>query len=107
MIRRPPRSTLFPYTTLFRSSGPNLARNWVFIPHVTHHDEADITDLEAFRKEINREQDVKVTMVALLMKACIPSLKAYPEVNASLDADELVLKRYYHLGFAEIGRAHV
>jgi pyruvate dehydrogenase E2 component (dihydrolipoamide acetyltransferase) len=82
-------------------AGPNLARNWVMIPHVTHHDEADVTDLEAFRKELNAEQqDVKVTMVALLIKACVASLKAFPEFNASLDGDELVLKRYWHIGFA-------
>ncbi len=81
-------------------SGPNLARNWVYIPHVTHHDEADITDLEAFRKQVNSEQDVKVTMVALLLKACVPVLKQYPEFNSSLDGDGLILKRYYHLGFA-------
>jgi len=83
-----------------RISGPNLARNWVYIPHVTHHDEADITDLEAFRKQLNSEQDVKVTMVALLFKACVPVLQKYPEFNASLDGDQLVLKRYYNLGFA-------
>ncbi len=81
-------------------SGPNLARNWVYIPHVTHQDEADITELEAFRKQINSEQDVKVTMVALLLKACVPVLKQFPEFNSSLDGDSLILKRYYHLGFA-------
>ncbi len=81
-------------------AGPNLARNWVFIPHVTHDDEADITELEAFRKEINAEQDVKVTMVALLLKACVPVLREYPEFNSSLDGDGLILKRYFHLGFA-------
>src|SRR4051794_16302982 len=82
-------------------SGPNLARNWVMIPHVTHQDEADITDLEAFRKETNAAQkDVKVTMVALLVKACVASLQAFPEVNSSLEGDELVLKRYWHIGFA-------
>jgi pyruvate dehydrogenase E2 component (dihydrolipoamide acetyltransferase) len=81
-------------------AGPNLARNWVFIPHVTHHDEADITALEAFRKELNGEQDVKVTMVALMLKAVVPVLKRYPEFNSSLDGDSLILKRYYHLGFA-------
>ena len=70
------------------------------IPHVTHNDEADITDLEAFRKQVNAEQDVKVTMVALLLKACVPALKAFPDFNASLDGDDLVVKRYYHLGFA-------
>jgi pyruvate dehydrogenase E2 component (dihydrolipoamide acetyltransferase) len=71
------------------------------IPHVTHHDEADITDLEAFRKRTNAEQsDVKVTMVALLVKASVASLKAFPTVNSSLAGDELVLKRYYNIGFA-------
>jgi pyruvate dehydrogenase E2 component (dihydrolipoamide acetyltransferase) len=82
-------------------SGPALARNWVMIPHVTHDDEADITDLEAFRKEVNAEQsDVKVTMVALLMKACVGALRQFPEFNSSLDGDELVIKRYYNIGFA-------
>jgi pyruvate dehydrogenase E2 component (dihydrolipoamide acetyltransferase) len=81
-------------------SGPRLTESWQTIPHVTQHDEADITDLEAFRKQINAEQDVKVTMVALLMKACIASLKQFPEVNSSLDGDHLILKRYYNLGFA-------
>ena len=74
------------------------------IPHVTHHDEADITELEAFRKRANEEhakQGVKVTMVALLLKASVAALRPLPEqFNASLDGDELVLKRYYHLGFA-------
>ena len=82
-------------------SGPALARNWVMIPHVTHNDESDITDLEAFRKEVNAEQkDVKVTMVALLMKACVGALRQFPEFNSSLDGDELVIKRYYNIGFA-------
>jgi pyruvate dehydrogenase E2 component (dihydrolipoamide acetyltransferase) len=81
-------------------SGPRLTEAWQSIPHVTQHDEADITDLEAFRKQINAEQDVKVTMVALLMKACVASLKAHPEVNSQLDGDHLILKRSYHLGFA-------
>ena len=86
-------------------SGPALHRNWVMIPHVTHQDEADITDLEAFRKRTNEEyakRGVKLTMVALLLKACVASLKQFPEINASLDveAGELVLKQYYHLGFA-------
>ena len=90
-----------PLTRIQKISGPNLARNWVMIPHVTHHDEADITELEAFRKRTNGEQpDVKVTMVALLAKACVASLKAFPTVNSSLDGDELVLKRYYNIGFA-------
>jgi pyruvate dehydrogenase E2 component (dihydrolipoamide acetyltransferase) len=83
-------------------SGPNLVKSWTTIPHVTQHDEADITDLEAFRKEINASQkDVKVTMVALLVKACVTSLKAHPEVNASLDGDShLLLKNYWNIGFA-------
>jgi len=90
-----------PLSRIKKISGPNLARNWVRIPHVTHHEDADVTELEAFRKRTNAEQsDVKVTMVALLLKACVASLKAFPELNSSLDGDELVLKRYYHLGFA-------
>ena len=90
-----------PLTRIQKISGPNLARNWVMIPHVTHNDEADITELEAFRKRTNAEQDeAKVTMVALLVKAVVASLKAYPVVNSSLDGDELVLKRYYNVGFA-------
>ncbi len=89
-----------PLSRIKKISGPNLTRNWVMIPHVTHHDEADITDLEAFRKQVNSEQDVKVTMVALLIKACVGALRQFPEFNSSLDGDELVIKRYYHLGFA-------
>jgi pyruvate dehydrogenase E2 component (dihydrolipoamide acetyltransferase) len=90
-----------PLTRIQKISGPNLARNWVMIPHVTHHDEADITELEAFRKRTNAEQsEAKVTMVALLAKAVVASLKAFPIVNSSLDGEELVLKRYYNIGFA-------
>jgi pyruvate dehydrogenase E2 component (dihydrolipoamide acetyltransferase) len=90
-----------PLTRIQKISGPNLARNWVMIPHVTHHDEADITELEAFRKRTNSEQsEAKVTMVALLAKAAVASLKAFPTVNSSLDGDDLVLKRYYNIGFA-------
>ena len=84
-------------------SGPNLARNWVMIPHVTHHDEADITELEAFRRQTNEQHaksGVKVTMVALLIKASVAALEEFPDFNASLDGDELVLKRYYNIGFA-------
>ncbi|HWH93947.1 MAG TPA: dihydrolipoyllysine-residue acetyltransferase [Baekduia sp.] len=86
-----------------RISAANLSRNWVRIPHVTHNDEADVTDLEAFRKQLNAEQsEVKVTMVALLLKAVVASLKAFPDMNSSLDADgdALIRKKYYHLGFA-------
>jgi pyruvate dehydrogenase E2 component (dihydrolipoamide acetyltransferase) len=90
-----------PLSRIKRISGPNLARNWVMIPHVTQHDDADITALEAFRKQLNAEQsEVKVTMVALLIKACVATLQAFPDFNSSLDGDELVLKRYYNLGFA-------
>jgi pyruvate dehydrogenase E2 component (dihydrolipoamide acetyltransferase) len=92
-----------PLSRIQKISGPNLARNWVMIPHVTHHDEADITDLEAFRKRVNEEyakQGVKMTMVALLLKASVVALKRFEQFNASLDGDDLVLKRYYHLGFA-------
>jgi pyruvate dehydrogenase E2 component (dihydrolipoamide acetyltransferase) len=92
-----------PLTRIQKISGPNLARNWVMIPHVTHHDEADITELEAFRKRTNEEyakQGVKMTMVALLLKASVAALKRFEDFNASLDGDDLVLKRYYHLGFA-------
>ena len=92
-----------PLSRIKRISGPVLARNWVMIPHVTHNEEADITELEAFRKRTNEEyakQGVKLTMVALLLKACVSSLKQFPQFNASLDGDDLVLKQYYHLGFA-------
>ncbi len=92
-----------PLSRIAKISGPNLARNWVMIPHVTHHDEADVTDLEAFRKRANEEhakEGVKLTMVALLLKASAAALARFPQFNASLDGDDLVLKRYYHLGFA-------
>ena len=88
-------------TRIQRLSGPALARNWVMIPHVTQNDDADVTELEAFRKQVNAERkDVKVTMLAFLMKAAVAALKRFPQVNASLEGDELVLKKYYHLGFA-------
>jgi pyruvate dehydrogenase E2 component (dihydrolipoamide acetyltransferase) len=87
-------------TRIQKISAPNLARNWVMIPHVTHNDEADITELEAFRKQLNSEQDVKVTMVAFLVVACVATLKEFPHFNSSLDGDELVLKHYYNIGFA-------
>jgi pyruvate dehydrogenase E2 component (dihydrolipoamide acetyltransferase) len=86
-----------------RISAPNLARNWVMIPHVTHNDEADITDLEAWRKQLNEEhakQGVKFTMVSFLVAASVATLKAFPAFNASLDGDELVVKRYWNIGFA-------
>jgi len=84
-------------------SAPNLARNWVMIPHVTHNDDADITDLEAWRKQLNEEHKadgVRVTMVSFLVVACIATLKEFPIFNSSLDGDELILKRYYNIGFA-------
>jgi pyruvate dehydrogenase E2 component (dihydrolipoamide acetyltransferase) len=84
-------------------SGANLHRNWVMIPHVTQQDEADVTDLEAFRQALNEENaktGVKLTMLAFIMKAMVQCLKRFPEFNASLDGDELVLKQYMHIGFA-------
>ena len=84
-------------------SGANLHRNWVVIPHVTNHDDADITDLEAFRVLLNKENEksgVKVTMLAFMIKAAVAALKKFPEFNASLDGDTLVMKQYFHIGFA-------
>jgi pyruvate dehydrogenase E2 component (dihydrolipoamide acetyltransferase) len=84
-------------------SGANLHRNWVMIPHVTNHDEADITDLEAFRVQLNKENEksgVKVTMLAFMIKATVAALKKFPNFNASLDGDNLVLKKYFNIGFA-------
>ena len=89
-----------PLSRIARISGPSLQRNWVHIPHVTQYDDADITDLEAFRKQLNSEQDTKVTMLAMLIVASVATLKEFPSFNASLDGDELVLKRYYNIGFA-------
>ncbi|HYB26053.1 MAG TPA: dihydrolipoyllysine-residue acetyltransferase [Solirubrobacteraceae bacterium] len=86
-----------------RISGPVLARNWVMIPHVTHDDEADITELEAWRKQLNEEHSrdgVKVTIVSFLIVASVATLKAFPIFNASLDGEDLILKRYYNIGFA-------
>jgi pyruvate dehydrogenase E2 component (dihydrolipoamide acetyltransferase) len=84
-------------------SGANLHRNWVVIPHVTNHDDADITELEAFRVQLNKENEksgIKVTMLAFLIKASVAALKKFPEFNASLDGEQLVLKQYFHIGFA-------
>ena len=84
-------------------SGANLSRNWVMIPHVTNNDEADITELEAFRVATNKENEksgVKVTMLAFVIKAVVAALKKFPEFNASLDGDTLVYKQYFHIGFA-------
>ena len=84
-------------------SGANLHRNWVLIPHVTNHDEADITELEAFRVATNKDNEksgIKVTMLAFMIKAAVAALKKFPQFNASLDGDQLVLKSYFHIGFA-------
>jgi len=92
-----------PLSRIKKISGANLARNWVMIPHVTNHDDADITDLEAFRVRLNKENEksgVKVTMLAFLIKAACAALAKFPEFNASLDGDNLVYKRYFHIGFA-------
>ena len=93
-----------PLSRIKKLSGPNLHRNWLQIPHITNYDEADVTELEAFRNEVNAEQGksggVKLTMLAFLVKACVAALQRFPEFNASLDGDSLVLKRYYNIGFA-------
>ncbi|MDM0013649.1 dihydrolipoyllysine-residue acetyltransferase [Variovorax sp. J22P168] len=84
-------------------SGANLHRNWVMIPHVTNNDEADITELEAFRVSTNKENEksgVKVTMLAFVIKAMVSALKKFPDFNTSLDGDQLVYKNYYNIGFA-------
>jgi len=84
-------------------SGANLHRNWVMIPHVTNHDIADITELEALRVQLNKENEksgIKVTMLAFVIKACVSALKKYPDFNTSLDGDQLVYKKYFHIGFA-------
>ncbi|BEP35211.1 dihydrolipoyllysine-residue acetyltransferase [Variovorax sp. V59] len=84
-------------------SGANLHRNWVMIPHVTNNDEADITELEAFRVSTNKENEksgIKVTMLAFVIKAVVAALKKFPDFNASLDGDQLVYKQYFHIGFA-------
>ena len=84
-------------------SGQNLSRNWVVIPHVTVHEDADMTELEEFRKTLNKEWEkagVKVSPLAFIIKASVAALKAFPEFNSSLDGDNLVLKKYYNIGFA-------
>jgi len=84
-------------------SGANLHRNWVMIPHVTNHDNADITELEAFRVKLNKENEksgVKITMLAFVIKAVVAALKKFPDFNSSLDGDQLVYKQYFNIGFA-------
>lgn len=94
-----------PLSRIKKISGANLHRNWVMIPHVTNNDLADITELEAFRQQLNAEgkksgSNVRLTMLAFIIKACVAALKKYPEFNASLDGDNLVLKKYFNIGFA-------
>jgi len=92
-----------PLSRIKKISGANLHRNWVMIPHVTNCEDADITELEAFRVQLNKENEksgIKVTMLAFLIKASVAALKKFPEFNASLDGDNLVYKKYYNVGFA-------
>ena len=98
---------LKPLSRIKKISGANLARNWVMIPHVTQFDEADITDLEAFRVQMNKENEkagIKITMLAFMIRASVAALRKFPDFNASLvtsvDGDNLVLKKYFHIGFA-------
>ena len=92
-----------PLSRIKKISGQNLARNWAMIPHVTQNDEADITDLEEFRKSTNEamaKQGVKLTMLAFIIKASVAALKKFPDFNASLEGDNLILKKYFNIGFA-------
>jgi len=92
-----------PLSRIRKISGANLHRNWVTIPHVTNHDDADVTELESFRNELNRgieKGGMNVSPLAFIVKACVAALKAYPDFNASLEGETLILKRYYNIGFA-------
>jgi pyruvate dehydrogenase E2 component (dihydrolipoamide acetyltransferase) len=93
-----------PLSRIKKLSGANLSRNWVMIPAVTYHEDADITDLEAFRLQINKEGEksggVKLTMLAFMIKACVRALQQFPEFNTSLDGENLIYKQYYHIAFA-------
>jgi pyruvate dehydrogenase E2 component (dihydrolipoamide acetyltransferase) len=92
-----------PLSRIKKISGPNLARNWAMIPAVTYHEDADITDLEALRVQLNKENEkngIKVTMLAFIIKAVVAALKKYPDLNSSLDGDNQVFKNYWHIGFA-------
>jgi pyruvate dehydrogenase E2 component (dihydrolipoamide acetyltransferase) len=92
-----------PLSRIKKISGQNLSRNWVMIPAVTYHEDADITDLEAFRVQLNKENEKsgnKLTMLAFLIKACVKAMQRFPEFNSSLDGDNLVLKKYFNIGFA-------
>jgi pyruvate dehydrogenase E2 component (dihydrolipoamide acetyltransferase) len=93
-----------PLSRIKKISGQNLSRNWVMIPAVTYHEDADITELEAFRVQLNKENEkgggAKLTMLAFLIKACVKALQKYPEFNSSLDGDNLVMKQYFNIAFA-------
>lgn len=89
-----------PLGRIQKISGSRLARNWATIPHVTSFDEADISDLEDFRREINQEQPVKLTLLPFLIKAAQYTLQAFPHLNSSLQGEQLIIKKYYHIGFA-------
>ena len=94
-----------PLSRIKKLSGANLHRNWVSIPHITQHDEADITEMEVFRKELGEEyskQGIKITPLAFLLKAVVTAMQQYPDFNSSLDAsgENLVLKKYFHIGVA-------
>ena len=92
-----------PLSRIKKISGANLHRNWVMIPHVTNHEDADITDLEDFRVRLNKENEksgIKVTMLAFLIRASVAALQKFPEFNASLDGENLIYKKYFHIGFA-------
>ena len=92
-----------PLSRIKKISGQNLSRNWVMIPAVTYHEDADITDLEAFRVQLNKENEKsgnKLTMLAFLIKACVKAMQRYPEFNSSLDGDNLVMKKDFTIGFA-------
>ena len=92
-----------PLSRIKKISGQNLSRNWVMIPHVTVNDEADMTDLEAFRQQLNKEwerEGLKLSPLAFVIKASVVALKAFPEFNSSLDGENLVLKKFYNIGFA-------
>jgi pyruvate dehydrogenase E2 component (dihydrolipoamide acetyltransferase) len=92
-----------PLSRIKKISAANLHRNWVMIPHVTSHDEADITELEEFRVRLTKENEksgVRVSMLAFMIKAAVAALKKFPEFNSSLEGENLILKKYYHIGFA-------
>ncbi|MBK7356248.1 MAG: dihydrolipoyllysine-residue acetyltransferase [Propionivibrio sp.] len=98
---------VLPLSRIKKISGQNLARNWVMIPAVTYHEDADITELEAFRLKLNKESEkpgdksgAKITMLAFLIKACELALKKFPEFNSSLDGENLVMKKYFNIAFA-------